>query len=71
MLYEVITIVPKMEKWEQSKIEERFVELMKMIGMDPEKYANRYPKELSGGQKQRIGVARAFAVNPDVRNNFV
>lgn len=61
-----VSIVPKMEKWEQSKIEERFVELMKMIGMDPEKYANRYPKELSGGQKQRIGVARAFAVNPDV-----
>lgn len=27
---------------------------------------NYYPSSLSGGQQQRVGIARAFAVNPDV-----
>lgn len=61
-----IGIVPTLEKWDKQKIEKRTLELMRMVGMKPEDYLDRYPSELSGGQKQRIGVARAFANNPDV-----
>jgi osmoprotectant transport system ATP-binding protein len=63
---ENIAIVPKMKKWEEAKIRERTLELLKMVGMDGEEYLDRYPTELSGGQQQRIGVARAMAVNPDI-----
>src|SRR5512147_3005088 len=35
-----------------------------MVGLDPQRFAERYPRELSGGQRQRVGVARALAADP-------
>ncbi|MBU3181293.1 ABC transporter ATP-binding protein [Clostridium psychrophilum] len=63
---ENIGIIPKLEKWPETKIHDRTIELLKMVGMEPDEYINRYPCELSGGQQQRIGVARAWATNPDI-----
>ena len=62
---ENIEIISKIEKRDPKKIEERTLEMMDMIGLDYE-FLNRYPSELSGGQQQRIGVARAFAVDPEI-----
>lgn len=63
---ENIGLVPSLKKWPEDKIREKTVELLKMVGMEPSEYIDRYPNELSGGQQQRIGVARAFATNPDI-----
>lgn len=63
---ENIGLIPTLERWPEDKVREKTVELMKMVGMEPEEYMDRYPGELSGGQQQRIGVARAFATNPDI-----
>lgn len=63
---ENIGIIPMLEKWPEAKILERTNELLKMVGMEPKEYIDRYPCELSGGQQQRIGVARAWATNPDI-----
>lgn len=63
---ENIGIIPMLERWPEEKILARTTELLKMVGMKPEEYVDRYPCELSGGQQQRIGVARAWATNPDV-----
>jgi osmoprotectant transport system ATP-binding protein len=46
--------------------EKRVNELLEMVGFEPEKYRNRYPRELSGGQQQRIGVLRALAADPEI-----
>lgn len=40
-------------------------ELLDLVGLPAEEYANRLPEELSGGQQQRVGVARALAPDPD------
>jgi glycine betaine/proline transport system ATP-binding protein len=39
-------------------------EVLKLVGLADA--ANQFPDQLSGGMQQRVGVARAFAVNPDV-----
>lgn len=63
---ENIEIISRIEKVDNSKIEESTCRLMNMVGLDPEKYLDRYPAELSGGQQQRIGVARAFSTDPEI-----
>lgn len=34
---------------------------MELVGLEPRKFANRWPHELSGGQRQRVAIARALA----------
>jgi osmoprotectant transport system ATP-binding protein len=63
---ENIEIVPKLLKWPREKSRKRALELMEMVGMDPDEFANKYPSEMSGGQQQRIGVLRALAAEPSL-----
>ncbi|WP_250675208.1 ABC transporter ATP-binding protein [Paraclostridium ghonii] len=63
---ENIEIISRIEKRDNFNIEESTYKLMNMVGLDPEKYLDRYPTELSGGQQQRIGVARAFSTDPEI-----
>jgi len=58
-------IIAKVEKLDPENIAKKTTELMEMVGLS-EEYLDRYPSELSGGQQQRVGVARAFALDPDI-----
>lgn len=51
---------------EQRETRERVLELLPLVGLDAEKYLNRYPHELSGGEAQRIGILRAIACKPKI-----
>lgn len=61
---ENILLVPTLLKWDEKRKVERCLELLGMIGLDAEKYKNKYPSQLSGGEAQRIAVARALAADP-------
>ncbi|KKM43454.1 ABC transporter ATPase [Clostridium botulinum] len=63
---ENIEIIPKLMGKSKEEIDNKTNELLNMVGLDPEKYMDRYPVELSGGQQQRVGVARAFATDAEI-----
>ena len=59
-----IALVPRLEGWDEKRVEERCGEMLRLVGLDPPVFGPRFPRELSGGQRQRVGVARALAANP-------
>lgn len=61
-----IGLVPRLLKWSPERIESRVEELMALLGLPRETFADKYPDQLSGGQAQRVGVARALAADPDI-----
>jgi len=61
-----IGVVPRLEGWAPERISARARELLTLVGLEPERFASRFPRQLSGGQRQRIGVARALAADPPI-----
>ena len=59
-----VGLVPSLSGWDEQKTKSRVDELLKLVGLEPSRFAERYPRELSGGQRQRVGVARALAADP-------
>ena len=46
--------------------DERADSALELLGLSPNEYARRWPRELSGGQRQRVAIARALATGPEV-----
>jgi len=63
---ENIAVVPRLLRWSRQQIDERVVQLLAMVDLEPDEFRDRYPAQLSGGQKQRVGVARALAADPPI-----
>ena len=59
-----VALVPTLENWDRERVRQRVRELLQLVGLKPEVFASRFPRELSGGQRQRVGVARALAAEP-------
>jgi osmoprotectant transport system ATP-binding protein len=61
-----VALIPKAEGWERSRVKQRVTEVLSLVGLPYEQFAQRYPDELSGGQRQRVGLARALAAGPPI-----
>jgi osmoprotectant transport system ATP-binding protein len=63
---ENVALVPGLENWPKEKIASRVKEMLRLVGLAPDEFTERRPRELSGGQRQRVGVARALAADPPI-----
>jgi osmoprotectant transport system ATP-binding protein len=61
-----VATVARLAGWDRRRTAARVAELLALVGLEPARYARRYPHELSGGERQRVGVARALATDPPV-----
>ncbi len=61
-----VATVPRLLGWDKDRVNARVVELLELVGLDPDLYGRRFPHELSGGERQRVGVARALGGDPPV-----
>jgi len=44
----------------------RVAEVLELVGLDPNVYGSRRPRQLSGGQCQRVAIARALTLSPSL-----
>src|SRR6476620_11815232 len=63
---ENVALVPRLERWDAVRTAARVREVLQLVGLPYDEYADRYPSQLSGGQRQRVGLARALAADPKV-----
>ena len=61
LLFALETVAPGKGKAHYKQVAEQYMTLVNLGAA-----AKRYPKELSGGMKQRVGIARAFAIDPQI-----
>jgi osmoprotectant transport system ATP-binding protein len=50
----------------ENDVASRARDALTLVGLDPARFADRWPRELSGGQRQRVAIARALAAEPSV-----
>lgn len=51
---------------DRHEIRKRVLETLRLVGLKPEEYKDRYPHQMSGGERQRAGIACALVLKPEL-----
>ena len=64
-LVENVTLLARLERWQEAAIDARVGELFELVGLTRD-LDDRYPHQLSGGQQHRAGLCRAMMLKPEM-----
>lgn len=65
-IFETLIYGPRANGVSRADSAARAETLLDDVGLDPARFADRYPHELSGGQRQRVNIARALSLDPRI-----
>lgn len=64
-VFDIVAEAPRALKlWDEQEIARRVPEMLSLVGLPPDRHAQRYPHQLSGGERQRVGIASALLPQP-------
>ena len=63
--FDLVAEAPRaLQLWDEAEIARRVPAMLSLVGLPPERYAQRYPHQMSGGERQRVGIASALIAEP-------
>lgn len=65
-VWEDVAFGPMNQGWRGGELQQRVVQAMLSVGLDPYSYAKRQASNLSGGEKKRVAIAGVMAMQPQV-----
>jgi|Deesub1362A_J573_1020465.scaffolds.fasta_scaffold04610_5 energy-coupling factor transport system ATP-binding protein len=65
-VFQEVTLTLRERGFRKSEVEERYGEVMRLVGLDPEKFKKENPFKLSLGEKRRLALASILSFNPSI-----
>lgn len=62
---EIVAEPLKVQRVDKSVHQEKVRKALDEVGLEPERFLDRYPHQLSGGQRQRVAIAAALVLEPE------